>query len=456
MAKAKKLTYSNTPVVVDYALKDGGGEIITDTYQRKLTAGTGIKLENNTISVDTNAVSSARIYGVTFKGNAVDGTRIDECYGVTNEMVGFGYAGETEKQYNWFDDKDPFRYDVIDLTMCDSSGNALVDKDTGEVITAPFTRRKNFYAKFTKRADDGETIEISTTPLDGYTPIYQKLDGSVPTYIYTSVYPYVTLNTASGTYYGAQKGQLALRSHNFQAAEHYTNSAWVKNESENVELQPLITMRKQAYDVYEVLFYIEMASRNSQRFFNAVYTSYGCSTTGENAIGASDAILSSNGTYTQTTPWSQDSTYSTSNQTYKYRGIEVIFNGFFLVIGDIYLDTANHIAKMAASRDELIAGYSSFSVDVDYIGVTDKREGNTVKHKTMTARHGIILTESTTNSNYSHYYCDSAWVNRYNTIEAYYLCGVSGWDFYGVGYVNSLYWGYVSVSYGSRPCLTSA
>jgi hypothetical protein len=64
----------------------------------------------------SNAIGFSRgiqVYGVSFVGNALDGTRIDACDGVTNDQVGIGYYGETAKAENWFDDKDPFKFEII-------------------------------------------------------------------------------------------------------------------------------------------------------------------------------------------------------------------------------------------------------------------------------------------------------------------------------------------------------
>lgn len=439
METTTELTY--TIAVEDTDLK---------SYQYWIVAkGNGETSQDSAISNKVLYSNGVQIYGVSFIGNALDGTRIDDCEGVTNDEVGIGYYGETSKASNWFDDKDPFQFEIVNLTMRDSSGNALVDSSTGETITAPFVKRKNFWVKITAHTDDdGETWEIATMEQDGYTPIYTTLEGEVPEYFYQPCYPFCTLTTTSGTFYGAQKGGQVTYSHNFNNATHYSQCAYVGTD-DGLALQPLITMRKCVYDANLPLFYIEFACRNSQRFFNKSYSNYGRSKgSGANYVGALDDVASSSATYTQGNPYSQASTYSVSESTYKYRGQECCFNAYYWIVGDV-----TWTGKYAKSYSELTSGqYSNFTGTITY--QNQQNNGYVTTHMQINAdSRGIYPISNTGSSTYnSVYYCDAVYNSSSNP-----LIFAGGSDTYsnlGCACLVRNFWGSADSYCGSRPCLS--
>lgn len=442
-------TTETTLTITDYI-----SETDKDEYQIYIKAfGDGVNYHTSSWS---NAISFSRgtmVYGVSFAGNALDGTRIDACEGVTNDQVGIGYFGESIKASNWFDDKAPFQFEIVNLTMRDSSGTALVDATSGEAITAPFVKRKNFYVKITDHTDDdGQTWEVATGAKDGFSPMVTNFDGTIPEYIYQSVYPFSQLNTSSGTWYGAQRGRQVLYSHNYNSADHYSKCAYVGNE-DGLTLAPLITLRKCMYDVNVVLFLIEFASRNSQRFFNNNYNNYGRSntTSGSTYVGVLDSVSSSSATYAQTTPYSQASTYSTSDQAYKYRGVECCFNTYSWVVGDVAWKSAGFYKCSDAST---LSSYSSWATYSRY-AIGSK---GYVPTKECFTEGCIFPSASANSSSYnSTYYCDGVWDG--NGSSPLLLVGGSYGNSYShFGAFNCDYysWGYSLDSCASRPCLSVA
>lgn len=389
-----------------------------------------------------------QVYGVSFVGNALDGTRIDACDGVTNDQVGIGYYGETAKAENWFDDKDPFKFEIINLTMRDSSGNALTDSSTGNAITAPFVKRKNFYVKITDHTDDdGQTWEVATGAKDGFTPMYTNFDGTIPEYIYQSVYPFCQLNT-SGTWYGAQRGRQILYSHNYNSADHYSKCAYVGNE-DGLTLAPLISLRKSIYDVNVVLFMIEFACRNSQRFFNEQYSYYGRSntTSGSQFVGVLDNVESSSATYSQTTPYSQASTYNSSNQVYKYRGVECCFNAYWWVVGDVAWKSGGFYKCSDVSTLSTYSSWTSYSrYPIGNNGYVPTKEGFV---------EGVLFpTASAKSTSYnSTYYCDGVYDGA-GSYPLLLLGGYSASATFGALYCYYYYWGNSNDSFAGRPCLS--
>ncbi len=431
-------------------------------YRFKVKAlGDGTATTNSTFSSEVTFSRGIMVYGVSFAGNALDGTRIDACDGVTNDQVGIGYYGESSKASNWFDDKAPFQFEIVNLKMRDSSGTALVDATSGEAITAPFVKRKNFYVKITDHTDDdGQTWEVATGAKDGFSPMVTNFDGTIPEYIYQSVYPFSQLNTSSGTWYGAQRGRQVLYSHDYNSAGHYSKCAYVGNE-DGLTLAPLITLRKCMYDVNVVLFLIEFASRNSQRFFNNQYGNYGRSSTtsGSTYVGVLDSVSSSSATYAQTTPYSQTSTYSTSDQVYKYRGVECCFNTYSWVVGDVAFYTGDSSGRYwykASSLAQITGGnYASFDK-------YDKGVGCNSTYNLATKigfKDGMLFKSATDNSSTynSIYYCDAVRDNS----TSYPLLLVGGlygnsYSLYGAFYCSDSSWGSSSDTCASRPCLSVA
>lgn len=100
MAKAKKLTISDTPVMVDYAIYDSKGVNINETLsehetlisnnatsisqkQDKLTAGSNITISNNVISASLSG--GGGLTGLTYKGNA---TSLKSFYSIVGGVEG--------------------------------------------------------------------------------------------------------------------------------------------------------------------------------------------------------------------------------------------------------------------------------------------------------------------------------------------------------------------------------
>lgn len=405
----------------------------------------------------SNAIGFSRgiqVYGVTFAGNAIDGTRIDACEGVTNDQVGIGYYGESAKAENWFDDKAPFAFEIVNLTMRDSSGNALIDSSTNSAITAPFVKRKNFYVKITDNDDGGQTWEVATGAKDGFSPMYTNFDGTIPEYIYQSVYPFCQLN-CSGTYYGAQRGRQILYSHNYNSADHYSKCAYVGNE-DGLTLAPLITLRKSIYDVNVVLFTIEFASRNSQRFFNNQYGNYGRSsaTSGSTYVGVLDSVSSSSATYSKTTPYSQASTYSTSDQVYKYRGVECCFNTYYWIVGDVANSATGYKICSDVSTISSYSSWAELSSSVSDVVVT-----NGSSHLLTKAGfyNGIIYPRAVNGTTYNaNYYADGVFSTGYSNYPLLLLGGSNGSSYSACGafYCDSYSWGGGGGDSASRPCLS--
>ncbi len=423
-----------------------------DIYQAWVIAGADSS-SNRSSSMKSNVATYSKgtiIYGVAFSGNALEGTRIGACEGVTNDDVGIGYFGETSKASNWFDDKDPWKFELVHLTMRDAAGTALVDKDTGREIKAPFVKRKNFYVRIRDAEDgtDGQIWEVATGPLDGFTPIYTAFDGTIPDYFYQPCYPFVQLNTASGTYYGAQRWKKILADHDFNSADHYSHCAYVGNE-DGLALQPLITMRKCVYDANLPLFLIEFACRNSKRFFNNNYNNYGTSEytgsgSSNNYIGIFDSVESSSATYSKTEPYKHAATYGSSNQTYKYRGQECCFNCYYWIVGDMAFGDAiyykcDDVSKLASYED-----WPTFA-RVNAKGTV----ANKMKIDSGSIHASVVSSSNTYNSVY---YCDKVF-----GAGDYPLILLSGNSSSGEGafYVNDSNWGHRGTSFISRPCLSA-
>lgn len=435
------LSFDLSPVITD-----------KDAYTIRVRADADTAINSNSRPSNTVTYSKGTlIYGVVFSGNALEGTRIGACEGVTNDDVGIGYFGETSKANNWFDDKDPWKFSLVYLTMRDASGTALVDKDTGREIKAPFVKRKNFYVRIRDAEDgtDGQIWEVATGPSDGFTPIYTAFDGTIPEYFYQPCYPFVQLNTASGTYYGAQRWRKALVSHNFNNADHYSHCAYVGNE-DGLALQPLITMRKCVYDANLPLFLIEFACRNSQRFFNCAYNYYGDSEytgsgSAKNYIGVLDSVESSSATYIQIDPYKDAATNATPAQAYKYRGQECCFNCYYWVVGDMAFGNSIYYKCDDVSK---LASYNNWPT------ITRVNASGKVAAKMKIDSGSIHMSvESSATTYNSVYYCDQ--VSGSGSFPLILLGGYTNNDNSGAIHVNNNYWGIYNYNFASRPCLSA-
>lgn len=434
------LSFDLSPVITD-----------KDLYTVRVRADADTAINSN--STPSNTVTYSKetlIYGVVFSGNALEGTRIGACEGVTNDDVEIGYFGETLKASNWFDDKDPWKFEIVHLTMRDASGTALVDKDTGREIKAPFVKRKNFYVRIRDAEDgtDGQIWEVATGPSEGFTPIYTAFDGTIPEYFYQPCYPFVQLNTASGTYYGAQRWRKAVVNHNFNSADHYSKCAYVGNE-DGLALQPLITMRKCIYDANLPLFLIEFACRNSQRFFNCSYQYYGSSEyigsgSARNYIGVLDSVESSSATYTQIEPYKDAATNTTPAQVYKYRGQECCFNCYYWVVGDMAF---GHSIYYKCDDVSKLTSYSNWPT------IACVNAGGKVAAKMKIDSGSIHMSvESSTATYNSVYYCDKVFSHgSYPLI----LLGGGGDSGDGAFHVGGYSWDGADSDTASRPCLSA-
>lgn len=433
------LSFDLSPVITD-----------KDAYTVRVRADADTTINSNSRFSNKIIYSKGTlIYGVAFSGNALEGTRIGACEGVTNDDVGIGYFGETSKASNWFDDKDPWKFELVHFTMRDAAGNALVDKDTGNVIKAPFVKRKNFYVRIRDAEDgtDGQIWEVATGPSEGFTPIYTAFDGTIPEYFYQPCYPFVQLNTASGTYYGAQRWRKTLASHNFNNADHYSKCAYVGNEA-GLALQPLITMRKCVYDANLPLFLIEFACRNSQRFFHNTYDNYGNSEyngSSKNYIGVFDSVESSSATYEKTEPYKHAATYTTATQTYKYRGQECCFNCYYWIVGDMAYGDSIYYKCDDVSK---LSWYGSWPT------ITRVNTSGKVTAK-MKIDSGSIhaSVESSSETWNSVYYCDQAFGGSGDPLI--FLGGSFGESSFGAFAALSHSWGNNSGNWSSRPCLSA-
>lgn len=435
------LSFDLSPVITD-----------KDVYTIRVRADADTTINSNSRPSNTVRYSKGVIiYGVAFSGNALEGTRIGACEGVTNDDVGIGYFGETSKASNWFDDKDPWKFELVHLTMRDASGNALVDKDTGNVIKAPFVKRKNFYVRIRDAEDgtDGQIWEVATGPSDGFTPIYTAFDGTIPEYFYQPCYPFVQLNTASGTYYGAQRWRKALTNHNFNSADHYSKCAYVGNE-DGLALQPLITMRKCIYDANLPLFLIEFACRNSQRFFNCAYSYYGNSEyagsgSAQDYIGVFDSVESSSATYNKTDPYKNAATNIIPAQAYKYRGQECCFNCYYWAVGDMAFGDAIYYKCDDVSK---LASYE------DWPTIARVNASGKIAAKMKIDSGSIHLSVDSTSVTWnSVYYCDAVYEGR--SYPLILLGGNYDGNYCGAFYVFYKSWGDYAYYLASRPCLSA-
>lgn len=254
------------------------------TKQATLVSGQNIKTINGQPilgagNLEIEGGNPQKVYGIRFTGNAVNGVRLNDAYGLTFDL---------SQGINDFAIEELFaKIHEVETTAYNSAGQALVDS-SGATLKNKFIYIPNFYFKQTLTQDASGNDVVSWFVTDkekvGFTPIFKNTDGTVPTAFLVGKYE-TNFGDDTETVVGSFTGKKPVVNVNRDYV--HGKTTYVLDASLGVSTLQKVdqSFPKKAWDAIAILISIVTGTRHHQSVFYGI--------TGDNLLNPQDAAIAS-------------------------------------------------------------------------------------------------------------------------------------------------------------------